>query len=68
VSAYSELGKHNWYADNNHAQQIDKQKGTTAILSRHIWETPDASQTNSTTCRNKYCANFTSKRGSFAHM
>jgi hypothetical protein len=64
----SKLGKHYGDTHNKHTEKIDKQKGSTAIFARHIGEAPDASQTDCTTCGNKYCTNLAAKRVSFAHM
>jgi hypothetical protein len=61
MTANDNLTNHTWDAHSQYAQAINHDKGTTTILSGHIWETPYIAQSGCRTGGSQNHSKLTSK-------
>jgi hypothetical protein len=56
MTPHDELTDHPWYAQKKDTAEIEKDEGSTPVLPRHVWETPDVSQSDGRTSCCQYNA------------
>ena len=58
-----EFGHHDRQPQQQHAADVNQQKGSAAVVAGHVGKPPDVSQPHGTTCRDEHGAQFATQRG-----